>query len=168
MGAIQSVLAWWPGDDTNYVVAGFSVKTWGRIGKLMQYTGGLVALVEILGEKRLQVASERMHALASWLRANPIRILIPTAVLIGLALPSLPTLGRVLRGSSYLQGAPVWLIILVLLGSFIILSLTPVLLPGVLAACLVGLGRLSASTISLKTIGFVIATLGFALDFLAS
>lgn len=167
-GAIQSVLAWWPGDDTNYVLLGFSVKTWGRVGKLMQYTGGLVALVEILGEERLQVASEKMHALAASLRKNAARFVILASVLVAFALPSLQNIGRIVRSVPLLQGTPSGLILAAVFLSPLILGAIVACLPGVAAAALIGLGRLSASTISLKTIGFVIVTIGFALDFLAS
>lgn len=47
------VKGWWPGDHPDRAMGGFAVATWGRIGKILQYLGGLVAVLDIVGDKLL-------------------------------------------------------------------------------------------------------------------
>lgn len=63
----------WPGDDPNQTFMGLTVKWWSRIGKGIQYVGGLTAIVDILGEIRLRRFSDQLEAWAQEARDRPSR-----------------------------------------------------------------------------------------------
>jgi hypothetical protein len=57
---------WWSGTPLQgYVLWGLPILWWGRIGKLAQFAGGLVAIIDIVGLQRLT-------AWAEWLRSRPL------------------------------------------------------------------------------------------------
>jgi hypothetical protein len=57
---------WWSGKPLQgYVLWGLPILWWGPIGKLAQFAGGLVAIIDIVGLQRLT-------AWAAWLRARPV------------------------------------------------------------------------------------------------
>jgi hypothetical protein len=53
---------WWSGKAlSGYALWGMPMLWWGRIGKLAQFTGGLVAIIDIIGPDRIQAWGQRLR-----------------------------------------------------------------------------------------------------------
>lgn len=176
---ITSILAWWPGDDPNYVPLWWSVKTWGRIGKGMQYVGGLVALIDIIGEERFRSAGDKLDMFAQRLPlGGGMRFgihlfysLLFTLVVYALLLALTGWTSLSLLVLSF--GAPLIFSILITIRSRNRLRrsynryIVDATIRGLIRVPW-SLADVARAPVNLKLIGFIIVTIGFGLDFAAS
>jgi hypothetical protein len=155
----------WPGSKPEQVVAGAPLEAWGRIGKALQYIGGLVALIDIVGEARLLAFSQALNRHSRRLgaaRGSLFEILISAdadAIERGYTASSLfitewflriRASGRAIETASGPKAAFDWLVY------------------GLLSGILRFGATVSRETPSLKWTGFLLVTVGFVADLVSS
>jgi hypothetical protein len=163
----------WPGDDPSSQVLGLAVRSWARVGKGAQYVGGLAALVDIVGPEALTRASNRFDRWQQRVKKPREAPILLMWFLLSLVVPSTLTMSWLnfpKQGADPSGTVLVAVLIFVVVWAFGagLLFYVGAILLYCLRGVLASLAFLSRSHVNLKVLGFILASLGFAVDLLCS
>lgn len=77
IGYWEAWTLWWSGQKVDGLqMWGFPMLWWGRSGKIMQFTGGLIAVLDIIGSERLKNAERKVRLFSRIFAKRPRTILL--------------------------------------------------------------------------------------------
>ncbi|MEV6232782.1 hypothetical protein AB0L88_33455 [Saccharopolyspora shandongensis] len=171
MNFFEAISLWWNGQKLEeFTMYGWPMLYWARLGKYLQFLGGAVVLLDLIGPDRFRRSALRLRVWSRWLAKFPlVRIVLLFIALLSLAATMVPVVVVELHGDRTLSetfgsaGIPIMLGMVLTAGlTYLLIQVEKFLL---FVSKVVAFGQHGSGW---KWLSFVLIVIGFHLDLLGS